>query len=234
MTFETEWRRRFERFARSSDEDHRISGWSEKGLAARLAVFTAEYERAMPATSCRVLDVGCGPGTYGRWLSDRGDHVVGLDYSWPSLKQAQGKDGARSLRPAYTQGEAYRLPFRPGAFDVVLCVGVLQTLTDERLALTELTRVLKSRGLLIVDALNAHGVTALMQRILRKPGGPVVRYGALGLQRLLRGLGYRHTRLAPVVILPKSIAQLSPSASRARLLALPLAHSFFLIARKEA
>ena len=234
MTFETEWRRRFERFAESYQEDYQISGWSEEGLTARLAVFTAAYERAMPATSCRVLDLGCGPGTYGRWLCDRGDHVVGLDYSWPSLKQAQGKDGTRRNRPAYTQGEAYRLPFRAGVFDVVLCVGVLQTLSDERQALAELTRVLKPRGLLIVDALNARGLSTLVQQLSRKGGGRVVRYSPLGLRRLVRGLGYPHPHFVPVVILPKPMGRLYPLAWRAGIFALPLAHSFFLIAQREA
>ncbi len=36
-TFEEEWKRRFESFARDYEVDHLISGWSDNGLKQRLA-----------------------------------------------------------------------------------------------------------------------------------------------------------------------------------------------------
>ena len=40
-TFESEWRARFERFARAFDDEPRISGWSDAGLRRRVAAFSA-------------------------------------------------------------------------------------------------------------------------------------------------------------------------------------------------
>src|SRR5207237_423577 len=54
------------------------------------------------------LDVGCGAGTYTRWLSDQGLQVVGLDYSQPTLKKARQR---MSPGIPLCAGDATRLPF---------------------------------------------------------------------------------------------------------------------------
>jgi ubiquinone/menaquinone biosynthesis C-methylase UbiE len=233
--FESEWRRRFERFAESYGEDHAVSGWSEAGLAARVEAFVAAYERAVPATSGRVLDLGCGPGTYGRWLSNRGNAVVGIDYSLPSLHRAALNDRFQTRRAVYAQAEAYHLPFQTGAFDLVVCIGVLQTLAAPGPALAEMTRVLKSQGVLIIDALNAVGLAAFLHTVLRVrhyPGHELVRYSPAHLRRRLHGLGYTDLTLCPVVILPARLRRLQRALGWVSMVALFAAQSFFVVGRK--
>ena len=233
-SFEAEWRRRFERYGQSYGEDHDVSGWSERGLATRLQVFGSLYPRMASSRPGRVLDVGCGPGTYGRWLSERGDMTVGLDYSLPSLRRALLKAPARG-RAVYAQGEAYNLPFRSGVFDAVVCIGVLQTLADEQCAMQEMTRVLRPQGLLVLDGLNALGFSPLVHWIRRLRDGvwhEVRRYSPFSLRRRLSALGYDGIRIFPVVILPLRSGRLTRFLSQAGCLASFIAHSFFLVARK--
>ena len=234
-SFEQQWRRRFERFAVSHCEDHFISGWSAQGLGARLETFAALYPEVMPRAG-RVLDLGCGPGTYGRWLARLGVAVFGMDYSMPTLRRAQGKDDGLA-RNAYTQGDAYQLPYRSEVFDGVICIGVLQTLSDEEAALREMTRVLKEGGLLLVDGLNAARVTALWGRVkgMRDPAHHrLVRYAPRRLGATLRILGYTQLRTVPVHVLPPTLHRLRGALRRLGPLSLPLAHSFFMVGRRGA
>ena len=86
--FEEQWQRRFERFATRHQADHQVSGWSVAGLRQRLALFEGLLDRGLLTQGGRVLELGCGAGTYVRLLGKRGHSVVGLDYSLPSLSRA--------------------------------------------------------------------------------------------------------------------------------------------------
>ena len=44
-----------------------------------------------PPAGSRYLDVGCGAGTYSRWLAARGLEVIGIDYSQPTLVKARDR-----------------------------------------------------------------------------------------------------------------------------------------------
>ncbi len=56
----------------------------------------------------RVLDVGCGTGTFALLLADRGVEVTGVDPARSSLRVAQGKPGAARVR--WVHGDARALP----------------------------------------------------------------------------------------------------------------------------
>jgi SAM-dependent methyltransferase len=56
----------------------------------------------------RVLDVGCGTGTFALMLAGRGMEVTGVDPSQASLDVARAKDGAERVRWIY--GDATALP----------------------------------------------------------------------------------------------------------------------------
>jgi SAM-dependent methyltransferase len=56
----------------------------------------------------RVLDVGCGTGTFALLLADRGLGVIGVDPASGSLEVARGKRGAERVR--WIHGDAAALP----------------------------------------------------------------------------------------------------------------------------
>ena len=60
------------------------------------------------------LEVGCGTGHFTRWLSEQGLRTIGLDLSVAMLVQAQALNGVLLVR-----GDASRLPFADGTFDLV-------------------------------------------------------------------------------------------------------------------
>ncbi len=108
----------------------------------------------------QILDLGCGAGNYVRFLADIGHRVVGLDYSLPSLRRASGC-GLENRSGHYVGGDAYRLPFCSEYFDLVISIGVLQALGSPERALDEMVRVLRPKGLLVIEFLNAFEVRCI-------------------------------------------------------------------------
>ena len=121
--------------------------------------FVDRYARGR---SMRILDSGCGAGVIMEELLRRGHRVYGIDISpdmlretAETLKEFQLDDTA--LRVGSVEG----LDFPDRSFDLSLCIGVLQYLEDDELALKELARVTKPGGQVIISLPNIARVTTL-------------------------------------------------------------------------
>lgn len=123
------------------------------------AIHVREIIRAMPEGTREVLDVGCG---WGRIASDivtrKRVHIIGIDVSSHFVKlfnkrlQSHGKAIVGDMR---------RLPFNNNSFDLVCCVVSLMYLfsnEDQIVALSEMLRVLKKEGRLVLIEPNRTGV----------------------------------------------------------------------------
>jgi SAM-dependent methyltransferase len=83
---------------------------------------------AAELAATRVLDVGCGTGTFALLLAGRGYEVIGVDPARASLDVAREKPGAERVR--WIDGDATRLP--PLRVDLVTMTGnVAQAIVDE-------------------------------------------------------------------------------------------------------
>ena len=95
----------------------------------------------------RVLDVACGTGDLSRVLARAGAaSVIGLDFCRPMLEIARRKGAADGRSIPFVEGDALRLPFADGAFDVVTIAFGLRNLADVEEGLRELLRILKPGG----------------------------------------------------------------------------------------
>src|SRR5438067_1642495 len=70
----------------------------------------------------RVLDAGCGAGRFTEVALSTGADVVAVDYS--SAVDACFANLGSHPRLLVVQGDLYRLPVKPAAFDYVYCFGV--------------------------------------------------------------------------------------------------------------
>jgi len=102
----------------------------------------------------RVLDLGCGTGTFALMLAIRGVDVVGVDPAGASLDVARGKKGADRVR--WVHGDATALPEdMEGQVDLAVMTGnVAQAIVDEQdwaTTLAVVRRCLRPGGHLVFE-----------------------------------------------------------------------------------
>ncbi len=70
-------------------------------------------------------------------------------------------------------GSVEKLPFEDNFFDVCICVGTVVNYCDVRLAIKELSRVLKPNGKLILEFENSRSIEFLFSKSFSKPKGTI-------------------------------------------------------------
>ncbi|KAI0814396.1 ubiE/COQ5 methyltransferase [Xylaria sp. FL0064] len=100
---------------------------------------------------CRILDVGCGPGSITvdfAQLVPQGS-VIGIDFVEDVLSQARDLARARGVEGNLTfqQHDANELPFGDGEFDIVYCHQLLHHVHKPVEILKEMARVTRKGGL---------------------------------------------------------------------------------------
>lgn len=95
------------------------------------------------APSGRALDLCCGTGQIGQAFKQKGWDVWGLDLC-PEMVQASSRH-FRAL-----EGEAEKLPFKPGSFNLITCRQTFQFLNIQEV-LSGISKVLAPQGVFIVS-----------------------------------------------------------------------------------
>ncbi len=115
--------------------------WWYKG---RRALVKAALDRYAPARRpLKILDLACATGMSFRFLADYGE-IRGIDISEETIRLCSKRGIDRIV-----QGDALRLPFREGAFDVVLALDAFEHFEDDVAAMREVHRVLRPGGTLV-------------------------------------------------------------------------------------
>lgn len=103
----------------------------------------------------RLLDLACGAGNYSLAWAELGARVTGLDFDHGLLVLGRGRERAPGTPPpAWSAGDAARLPFRTGSFDIVFCNSLLEHVPPWEAVVREAARVLRPGGLFVVYTTN--------------------------------------------------------------------------------
>ena len=152
-----------------------------------------------------VLENGCGIGMYVEHLEPLAGNVIGLEYDFERTREAH----RQSDKIVCAAGEG--LPFPEGSFDLILSHEVLEHVQDDRRAVQEMVRVLRSGGRAVIFVPNrgypfeTHGIywrgkyhfgniplVNYLPRRMRNWLAPHVRvYSAKDLQTLFTGLAVK-------------------------------------------
>ncbi|MGH9454082.1 MAG: class I SAM-dependent methyltransferase [Terriglobia bacterium] len=110
---------------------------------------------AKPQPQDRSLDVACGGGTLVLALAPRVASAFGIDLTPAMLAHARECQTEQQIQnAAFACGEAERLPFAEGAFDLVTCQFSLHHMQKPEAVLREMLRVTKPEGrVMLVDTL---------------------------------------------------------------------------------
>jgi ubiquinone/menaquinone biosynthesis C-methylase UbiE len=100
-----------------------------------------------------ILDVGSGAGQIAKHLldfSDPGTQITCTDLSQPMLRRAQRR--LKSDRPTFVTADLSCLPFADESFDGVTCGYVIEHLPDPSVGLSEMARVMRVGGRMLLLA----------------------------------------------------------------------------------
>lgn len=146
-----------------------MAGWL--GYSVRRKLLDEDLEAVKARIRGSVLEVGCG--TVGRRGRFRPPFEQTEDWTYVDLR--------RSAEPTI-QADVEHLPFYTAHFDTVMCLEVLEYVPHPGFALSELRRVLKPGGTLIVSTPFLHRADALQDKW---------RFTEHGLHSMLKQNGFR-------------------------------------------
>ena len=112
-------------------------------------------ELAIP-TGLKVLEIGCGAGRCTVALAQRGYIIHAMDSVDGMLNSTQEHAIQAGVSSSVTTslGDAHNLPFPDGSFGLALAIGVIPYLHFPQKGLSEMARVLRPGGFLLVTAGN--------------------------------------------------------------------------------
>ena len=142
-----------------------------------------------------ILDAGCGAGRFADVAAQHGARVVAVDLS-------NAVDACRETTAVHTgavdclQASLFELPIRPGSFDGLYCMGVIQHTPDPAALMARLPDFLKPGGRVVYNFYE-EGLWRRLQ-VIKYGLRPVTRHLSVGanlaLSRLLVGLFFPITR----------------------------------------
>jgi 2-polyprenyl-6-hydroxyphenyl methylase/3-demethylubiquinone-9 3-methyltransferase len=112
-------------------------------------------DRCVRLSGKTVLDIGCGGGLMAEAMASRGARVTGIDLSEGALKVARLhlKESGRQVEYLHISAEALAAE-RPGGFDVVTCLEMLEHVPDPGSVIRAVAAMLKPGGEVVFSTLN--------------------------------------------------------------------------------
>ena len=160
---------------------------------------------AAPGPADRVLDVATGTGFTAFAMAARSRGVLALDFTAGMVREAKGLRDARGLtNVAFCLGDAEALPFRSGAFDLVVCRYASHHFPNFGQAIAEMVRVARRSGRVALDdtcAPEDPALDDLMHRWeVRRDGSHVRNLAPSRLRALFESAGLTVTALEKTAI----------------------------------
>ena len=112
------------------------------------------FERVVDWQGARVLDLGCAGGFMSEAIAKRGGRVSGIDPAAKAIEAARAHAVAEGLDIRYDVGVGESLPYDDAAFDIVVCVDVLEHVSELSEVIAEVARVIRPGGTFCVDTIN--------------------------------------------------------------------------------
>lgn len=119
------------------------------------------FDRQIDWTGLEVLDLGCAGGFMAEALAARGARVTGIDPASEAIEAARSHARAGGLRIGYDVGIGEALPYADASSDAIVCVDVLEHVSNLTQVLAEVARVLRPGGLFLFDTINRNPLARL-------------------------------------------------------------------------
>lgn len=124
----------------------------------------ADALRLLDGRKKRLLDIGCGCGIFLVELARHCDRLVACDYH-TNLASVAAMLKAESVAAPLARLDARHLPFGDESMDAIVCMSVLEHITDLSSPADEFFRVLRPGGVAIIGVPISNLMTEAMLRI---------------------------------------------------------------------
>lgn len=133
-----------------------VDWWNQKHSLKQMVPVKFGYfsKQISDLKGLKILDVGCGGGLLSEEFAKKGAKVIGIDISVNSLKIAKIHASKNNLSIIYKKGYAENIPAKDNTFDVVICADCLEHVDNLEKVISEVSRVLKNKGLFCYDTIN--------------------------------------------------------------------------------
>ena len=129
-------------YSRTRGTESQIAGWRRQA---------ASVTGSLPDGS-DILEVAPGPGYFAIELARLGRfHVTGLDISHTFVEIATNHARSAGVSLRLRQGDASRMPFGDGTFDLVVCQAAFKNFSRPQAAVNEMYRVLRPNGVARIE-----------------------------------------------------------------------------------
>jgi SAM-dependent methyltransferase len=190
------------------------------GNYARIAETTAPAANAFIARrhlkpGVRLLDVACGSGNLCIPAAKAGAAVTGIDIAPNLLDEARSRATLESVDIAFDEGDAERLPYQDGAFDIIVSMFGAMFAPRPEVVARELARVCRPGGQIVMANWTLTGFIGDLFRMTGKhvapPAGvpsPLLWGDEAVVRERLDGhvTDIRSTRLTAALVFPFSVA----------------------------
>lgn len=116
-----------------------------------------------------VLEIAGGTGRFSRQFTGMKKELVVFDASIAMLTKNRGGISESASHPSYVQGLAQTLPFASNTFGLVFCVDMFSHIQDPEPILSEMSRVLKKGGNLVINFTNKSSLMGLAASTFSNP-----------------------------------------------------------------
>jgi len=158
-------------------------------VQTRLEEITAGFSSYRQSN--RLLDIGCGAGNLLLAARKNGWNAQGLDVA------EQATEHVRTLGFEVFHGELQQAQFPSQHFDVITAAEILEHLSDPRLLVQEVARILRPGGLFWTTTPHARGLSARVLGLNWRciwPPEHLQLFSMAGIKALLRDAGFRQVR----------------------------------------
>lgn len=152
-----------------------------------------EVKKSVPATCKMAVDLGCGTGEVLDKLLEVSENVIGVDGSPKMLDLARRRFNDNMAKLSHLSlriGELDHLPLRDNEADFACINLVLHHLSDPRIALSEIERVLAPHGLLFISDFVQHKE----EKMRRNYGDRWLGFSKENLEAYLQEFGFKITQ----------------------------------------
>lgn len=120
----------------------------EKAMRADASTYAFMYKRIPKRISGKkVLEIATGPGLLAKKVAHVAGKMIATDYSAGMIKEAN--KGRKPKQLTFETADATNLPYENNSFDAVIIANALHIMPEPEKALSEISRVLQSDGILI-------------------------------------------------------------------------------------